>query len=81
MLVLSRKVGEKIVIGDNITIVVNRLSGNRISLGVEAPSSVRIVRGELSHAANAFEGESQPAPIAALAGLDFASDTVSHRAR
>ncbi len=47
MLVLSRKEGEKLVIGDNITLVVSRISGNRVTLGIEAPPEVRIVRGEL----------------------------------
>ncbi len=47
MLVLSRKEGEKLVIGDNITLVVSRISGNRVTLGIEAPSEIRIVRGEL----------------------------------
>jgi carbon storage regulator len=47
MLVLSRKVGEKLVIGDNITVVINRVAGNRVTIGIEAPDSVRIVRGEL----------------------------------
>lgn len=47
MLVLSRKVGEKLVIGDNITVVVSRISGNRVTLAIEAPQEVRIVRGEL----------------------------------
>jgi carbon storage regulator len=47
MLVLSRKIGEKLVIGDNITIVVSRVSGNRVMLGIEAPANVRIVRSEL----------------------------------
>ncbi len=47
MLVLSRKAGERIRIGDNITIVVNRVVGSRVSVGIEAPSNVRIVRGEL----------------------------------
>lgn len=47
MLVLSRKIGERLVIGDNITIVVNRIAGNRVTLGIEAPSDVRVVRGEL----------------------------------
>jgi len=48
MLVLSRKVGEKIVIGDNITVEVVRVSGNRVSLGLVAPSDVKIRRGELT---------------------------------
>lgn len=47
MLVLSRKVGEKLVIGDNITIVVNRVAGNRVTIGIEAPDSVRVIRAEL----------------------------------
>lgn len=48
MLVLSRKCGEQIKIGDNVTVVVNRVAGNRVTLGIEAPGEVRIVRGELS---------------------------------
>jgi carbon storage regulator len=47
MLVLSRKVGEQLVIGDNIRVVVHRVAGNRVTIGIEAPNSVRIVRGEL----------------------------------
>lgn len=47
MLVLSRKEGERVVIGDNITIVVSRISGNRVTLGIEAPRDVKVVRGEL----------------------------------
>jgi carbon storage regulator len=47
MLILSRKVGEKIVIGDGITVVVNRVAGDRVTLGLEAPPEVRILRGEL----------------------------------
>jgi len=47
MLVLSRKIGERLVIGDNITVVVSRVAGNRVTLGIEAPSDIRIIRGEL----------------------------------
>jgi len=47
MLVLSRKVGDSIKIGDNIEIVVNRISGNRVTIGVDAPKDVRILRGEV----------------------------------
>ncbi|GAA4422892.1 carbon storage regulator [Bremerella cremea] len=47
MLVLSRKVGDSIKIGDNIEIVINRISGNRVTIGVEAPKDVRILRGEV----------------------------------
>jgi carbon storage regulator len=47
MLVLSRKSGERIRIGDNITIEVRRIAGNRVALAFEAPHDVRILRGEL----------------------------------
>jgi len=48
MLVLSRKVGETLVIDGNITVQVVKIQGNRISLGIVAPSDVKILRGELS---------------------------------
>jgi carbon storage regulator len=48
ILVLSRKVGETLVIGDNLlTITINRISGNRVTLGLEAARDLKIVRGEL----------------------------------
>jgi carbon storage regulator len=47
MLVLSRKEGERIVIGDNITLIVSKVSGNRVTIGIEAPRDVKVVRGEL----------------------------------
>jgi carbon storage regulator len=48
MLVLSRKVGDKLVIDGNITVEVVKIQGNRISLGIVAPSNVKIRRGELT---------------------------------
>jgi carbon storage regulator len=48
MLVLSRKVGDKLVIDGNITVEVVKISGNRISLGIVARSNVKILRGELT---------------------------------
>jgi carbon storage regulator CsrA len=60
MLVLSRKVGEQILIGDGIVVTVNRIDGNRVSLGIQAPSDVRIIREEL----RPFGDEiATPAPI------------------
>jgi carbon storage regulator len=65
MLVLSRKKGEQIRIGDDIVITIHRVSGNRVSIGIEAPASHRIVRGELQAIADAFKApvaQSTPAP-------------------
>lgn len=47
MLVLSRKVREKILIGDNISVVPLRISGNTVRIGIEAPADVLILREEL----------------------------------
>lgn len=47
MLVLSRKVGERIAIGAEITIVVTRATRNRVVLGIEAPEEVPVRRAEL----------------------------------
>jgi carbon storage regulator CsrA len=41
-------VGEKLVIDGKITVEVVRIQGNRISLGIIAPSNVKILRGELT---------------------------------
>ncbi len=51
MLVLSRQTGQAIVIGDEITIRVLRVRGKVISLGIDAPRSVVIRRGELGQLA------------------------------
>ena len=47
MLVLSRKLGEKIFIGDNICITVVDIDRGKIRLGIEAPRDVKIFREEL----------------------------------
>jgi carbon storage regulator len=54
MLVLSRKVGERIHVGDNITIEIRRIAGNRVTIALAAPREVRILRGELERAAREF---------------------------
>ena len=47
MLVLSRKIGEAIVIGDGIVVTVTRMANNRVTLGIDAPGDVRVLRSEL----------------------------------
>jgi len=47
MLVLSRKLGEKIVIGDNIVVTVVKIDRNQIRIGIEAPSDVPVYREEI----------------------------------
>lgn len=47
MLVLSRKVGERIVIGDDVVVTVVEVSGNRVRVGIEAPRSKQVLRSEI----------------------------------
>lgn len=47
MLVLSRKESEKIMLGDEIVLTIVRISGDRVRLGIEAPSGMLILRKEL----------------------------------
>jgi carbon storage regulator CsrA len=71
MLVLSRKEGEKLVIGDNITLVVSKISGNRVTLGIEAPVDVKIFRGELSDATVGREPRVVPLRRSATITIDL----------
>ncbi|MDG1873711.1 MAG: carbon storage regulator CsrA [Mariniblastus sp.] len=47
MLVLSRKVGERIWIGDEISVTVVRITGGGVRIGIEAPAEMPVVREEL----------------------------------
>ena len=47
MLVLTRKAGEKIVIGDNVVVSIVEVKGGKIRVGIEAPRDVHVLRAEL----------------------------------
>jgi carbon storage regulator len=47
MLVLSRKIGERILIGDQIAITVVRIASGGVRIGVDAPRELRVIREEL----------------------------------
>jgi len=53
MLVLSRKPGERILIGDDITVTIVRIGPNNVRVGIEAPRELNIVREELCTKENA----------------------------
>lgn len=61
MLVLSRKLGEKVVIGNGITLTVVEVTGNRVRLGIDAPDDVRILRAELACWQDVPESGNEPA--------------------
>ncbi len=55
MLVLSRKYGESIVIGGEITVTVVKVKGNVVQLGIDAPREIPIHRSELRNLGREFE--------------------------
>ena len=70
MLILTRKVGEMIRIGDTVTVRVLEVRGSQVRLGVDAPADVRIFREEVYRAiqdeqADAPRGELAPAAAGA----------------
>jgi carbon storage regulator CsrA len=77
MLVLSRKAGEKLMIGDDIVLTVNRISGNRVAIGIEAPRDVRIVRGELDRAQVAPQGGQPSSAAIGDANISIASSATA----
>ncbi|PQO43067.1 carbon storage regulator [Blastopirellula marina] len=69
MLVLTRKPGETIRIGDDIVITISQLKGGRVRVGIDAPAEMGIRRGEL-----AVNGPQQEMPAA----IPFYSHAGSH---
>ncbi len=61
MLVLSRKVGQRVLIGDDIAITVVRVSGGGVRLGIEAPESLSVVREELQKQLDELEAAANAA--------------------
>ena len=49
MLVLTRRVNERIVIGDDVTVTVLEVRGDQVRLGIEAPRDVKVFREEVLH--------------------------------
>jgi carbon storage regulator len=62
MLVLSRREGERIHIGDSIVVTVVRAGGDKVRIGIEAPENVLILRGELEVYDEERRGLSQADP-------------------
>ena len=59
MLVISRKTGEGLRIGDNITLQVVSVSGDKVTLAIDAPKEIKIMRDELIQTIEANQSSSQ----------------------
>lgn len=56
MLVLTRKLNETIVIGDNVIVTVTRVRGDKVRIGITAPTDVPVLRGEVIKKQNEGNG-------------------------
>lgn len=69
MLVLTRKLGESVIIGGNIEVKITEISGDKVRIGIEAPAELKILRGELletieeNQEARASVGSMNPADL------------------
>ncbi|HEY1726447.1 MAG TPA: carbon storage regulator CsrA [Steroidobacteraceae bacterium] len=61
MLILTRRIGETVMIGDDVSVTVLRVKGNQVRLGVNAPKSVSVQREEIFHRIKR-EGVEAPRP-------------------
>jgi carbon storage regulator len=59
MLVLARRVGEEVVIADDIRVTILAVTGQKVRLGIEAPASVQVVRQELRERPGKFSASSK----------------------
>ena len=75
MLILSRKIDEKIQIGENITLTIIDIHGEQVKIGVEAPKNIKVFRQEVFEAiqkenkAAAVEENNNEAGINAVSAL------------
>jgi carbon storage regulator len=63
MLVLSRKINEKIVIDGNIVVTVVKIDRNQVRIGIEAPGDVRVFRQEILGTASRYAEEAVAAGV------------------
>ncbi len=69
MLILTRRVGETIVIGDDVIVTVLGIKGNQVRIGINAPKDVSVHREEIyqriQQEKNTTPKQEEPAPVAA----------------
>jgi carbon storage regulator len=70
MLILSRKVNEKVVIGDNISVSIIEIRGDQVRIGIDAPKVIKVFRQEVFDAIMA-ENKAASASTAKIPQINF----------
>jgi carbon storage regulator len=63
MLVLSRKQNERIRVGESVVVTVVRVNGDKVRIGIEAPTDMRVLRDELEETGDVILEDSGELPI------------------
>lgn len=80
MLVLSRRVGESVVVGDDITLTILEVRGDVVRVGIDAPRSVSVHRAELlAELATANQEAASPSEAAVASLSDALSEALQQR--
>jgi len=69
MLVLTRRINEAILLGDDVRITVLEIDGERIKLGIDAPHSLKILRAELRAEVRAFNREANQTSLSFMQSI------------
>jgi carbon storage regulator len=68
MLVLSRKESQRIRLGDSIVITIVKISGDKVRVGIDAPSNILVLRDELAAREPTATADAADAPFSTAAG-------------